>query len=733
MSLQGSQTDELLGGLNDEQRQAVQTTDGPLLIVAGAGSGKTRVLTHRVAYLLRDKRVTPWNILAITFTNKAAREMKERISAMVGPEAEDIWISTFHAMCVRILRRDIERIGYSSNFTILDADDQLTVIKQVLQEYNIDPKKFDPKAIRAQISGAKNLLAKPEIYKEKASDLFEKTVADVYEAYEKKLRTNHALDFDDLIMVTLDLFARVPDVRQYYQRKFQYIHVDEYQDTNHAQYELVKQLAAHHQNICVVGDSDQSIYGWRGADIKNILSFEQDYPQATVIQLEQNYRSTETILEAANHIIAHNTERKAKNLWTNRGKGEAIQAFVGDDEYDEAYYVVDRIVAGHKRGRKYQDFAILYRTNAQSRAVEETLVKANIPYRIVGGIRFYERKEVKDVLAYLRLVANPDDDLSLTRVINVPKRGLGKKTVEKLAEYAAQHGMSMFQAMAEAEQIGLQKRFVGTLHTFRQMIAELAAMANYLSVTELMQEVLERTEYRLKLQREGTIDATTRLENVDELISVAQNFEQHSEDRSLVAFLTELALVADVDMIDEERREDALTDDAVILMTLHSAKGLEFPVVFLIGMEEGIFPHIRSLDEAHEMEEERRLAYVGITRAQKQLHVARAQSRTLYGSTKNNPPSRFLSEIPAELIQEVGDDASETPSRKSRLKPRRIQTPTVPPGEWRAGDQVNHQNFGRGTIVAVKGEGDNVELDIAFPAPVGVRRFLASFAPLEKV
>ena len=496
MNFEVSQTDPLLDGLNEAQREAVETTDGPLLVVAGAGSGKTRVLTHRVAYLLHHKNVTPWNILAITFTNKAAREMKDRISRMIGPEAEDIWISTFHSMCVRMLRRDIDRIGYSRNFTILDGADQLTVVKQILKEQNIDPKKFDPRAIQSRISQAKNQLVKANDYKEKTNGVFEEVVADVYAAYEHKLRANNSLDFDDLIMKTIDLFKQVPDVLHFYQRKFQYIHVDEYQDTNHAQYELVRLLANHHQNMCVVGDSDQSVYGWRGADITNILNFEQDYPDAKVVKLEQNYRSTETILEAANSVIAHNKQRKAKNLWTNLGKGSAIESFAGGSEYEEAYYVVDKIVEGHKNGLPYRDFVILYRTNAQSRVIEEVLVKSNIPYHIVGGIRFYERKEIKDLLAYLRLVANPHDDLSLTRIINVPKRGLGAATVDKLLQHATRNGISVFQAIGEAEHLGLQQRFVNALQSFRRMIGELAAMVDYLSVTELVEEVLKRTEYR---------------------------------------------------------------------------------------------------------------------------------------------------------------------------------------------------------------------------------------------
>lgn len=735
MDANTSQGKALLDTLNEKQREAVETTEGPLLIVAGAGSGKTRVLTYRVAYLLQYKNISPWNILAITFTNKAAREMKERISQMAGAEAEDIWVSTFHAMCVRILRRDIEKIGFSRNFTILDAADQLTVIKQILEEQNIDPKKFSPRAIQAHVSQAKNRLVSVDAYKQSADGFFQQIAADVYEAYQKKLEQNNALDFDDLIMKTIRLFREAPDVLQFYQRKFQYIHVDEYQDTNGAQYTLVKKLAQHHGNLCVVGDADQSIYAWRGADVTNILHFEQDFPDAAVIKLEQNYRSTQTILKAANSVIANNKQRKAKNLWTKQEKGTAIQYYEGSSEDDEAFYIADKIKEARQNGLAYRDFAILYRTNAQSRVVEEMLVKANIPYQIVGGIRFYERKEIKDLLAYLRLTANPHDDLSFTRIVNVPKRGLGKTTLDKLTQHADANGISLFQALEEAEHIGVQRRFVNALHAFRDLISELAEMAQYVSVTELVEEVLTRTGYRLELQKEGTIEAATRLENVDEFISVAQNFErQNEDDPSLVAFLTELALIADIDTMDADESGQA-ADDAVTLMTLHSAKGLEFPHVFLIGMEEGLFPHMRVLTEEDEqgLEEERRLAYVGITRAQKCLYLTRAGTRTLYGRMMSNSPSRFLAEIPAELMHRVSRAEEPQGKRKPLMRPRRLARPSVPPGDWQVSDKVEHRTFGRGTVVKVVGEGDDVELDIAFPAPTGIRRFMASLAPIKKV
>ncbi|WP_145800482.1 DNA helicase PcrA, partial [Bacillus paralicheniformis] len=588
-------SDQLLSGLNKMQQEAVKTTDGPLLIMAGAGSGKTRVLTHRIAYLMAEKRVAPWNILAITFTNKAAREMKERVERILGPGADDIWISTFHSMCVRILRRDIDRIGINRNFSILDTSDQLSVIKGILKERNIDPKKFDPRSILGSISSAKNELIDPEEYEKTAGGFFEQVVSDVYKDYQKKLRKNQSLDFDDLIMTTIILFDRVPEVLEYYQRKFQYIHVDEYQDTNRAQYLLVKKMAQRFENICVVGDSDQSIYRWRGADIANILSFEKDYPNASVILLEQNYRSTKRILNAANEVIQNNSNRKPKNLWTENDEGAKISYFRGDNEFGEGQFVAGKIreLVGSGK-RSFSDIAILYRTNAQSRVIEETLMKANINYNIVGGTKFYDRKEIKDILAYLRLVANPDDDISFARIVNVPKRGVGATSVDKIAAYADMNGMSLFEALGQVDFIGLSARAANALDEFRQTIENLTNMQEYLSVTELTEEILEKTEYREMLKAEKSLEAQSRLENIDEFLSVTKNFEQQSEDKSLVAFLTDLALIADIDQLDQKEEETG-NQDAVILMTLHAAKGLEFPIVFLMGLEEGVFPHSRSL------------------------------------------------------------------------------------------------------------------------------------------
>uniref|UniRef100_UPI000FD899F1 DNA helicase PcrA n=1 Tax=Paenibacillus kobensis TaxID=59841 RepID=UPI000FD899F1 len=637
--------------LNPEQRAAVQATDGPLLIMAGAGSGKTRVLTHRIAYLIEKRRVAPWSILAITFTNKAAREMQERVAQLVGPSGSDIWVSTFHSMCVRILRRDISRIGFTSSFSILDSTDQLSVIRNIMKEQNVDTKKFEPKAVQAAISSAKNELLTPDRFSAKVGDYFEQIAANVYEAYQKRLRANNSLDFDDLIMTTIRLFTDEPDVLAFYQNKFRYIHVDEYQDTNRAQYMLCRMLADKHHNICVVGDSDQSIYRWRGADITNILNFEEDYPEAKAILLEQNYRSTSNILNAANAVIGNNSGRKAKRLWTDRGPGDALIVYQADSEHDEGYFVTGEIAKNVKEGRRYADHAILYRTNAQSRVIEEILIKSDIPYQIVGGIKFYDRKEIKDILAYLRLISNPDDDISLVRIINVPKRGIGDTTVGKIAEEAARRGISMYAALGTLDEFGgldVSGKTRATLVQFRDMIADLTRMVDYLSVTELTEKVLELSEYKLELHRENTLESKARIENIDEFLSVTQEFEKNNEDKSLVAFLTDLALIADIDSMNKDEEEDQ-PQDSVILMTMHSAKGLEFPVVFIIGMEEGVFPHSRAFMDNEELEEERRLAYVGITRAEKKLYLLCARMRTLFGRTAANPPSRFLQEIPEEF------------------------------------------------------------------------------------
>jgi DNA helicase-2/ATP-dependent DNA helicase PcrA len=735
-------TDKLLNGLNPEQQNAVKATDGPLLIMAGAGSGKTRVLTHRIAYLMVEKGVNPYNILAITFTNKAAREMRERIQSMLGGAADDIWISTFHSMCVRILRRDIDRIGYNRNFTILDSTDQQSVIKLILKEKNIDPKKFDPRAILGSISSAKNELITPEEFAKTTGAYFDQVVRDVYTEYQKRLQKNQALDFDDLIMITIQLFQRVPEVLEYYQRKFQYIHVDEYQDTNRAQYMLVKQLASRFQNICVVGDSDQSIYRWRGADIANILSFEKDYPRATSIFLEQNYRSTKRILLAANEVIQNNANRKPKNLWTENAEGNKINYYRADSEQGEAQFVAGKIKEMLDSGkRKPSDISILYRTNAQSRVMEEVLLKSNIEYSIVGGIKFYDRKEIKDILAYLRLISNPDDDISLQRVINVPKRGIGSTSIDKIANFAQMHDMSLYQALDAIDLVGVSPKITKAAAEFRDLIRGYTQMQEYLSVTELVEEVLEKSGYRDMLKAEKSIEAQSRLENIDEFLSVTKNFEDSSEDKSLIAFLTDLALVADIDRLDDDGQQV----DSVVLMTLHSAKGLEFPVVFLIGLEEGVFPHSRSLMEEMEMEEERRLAYVGITRAEEELFITNAQMRTLFGRTNMNPPSRFISEIPENLLEGVQTrqpSRAASPFGGARPQAQQMKKPVMRPmststgGDeigWGVGDKAEHKKWGIGTVVSVKGEGEGKELDIAFPSPVGIKRLLAKFAPIQKI
>lgn len=776
---------ESIARLNPEQRRAVEKMDGPLLIMAGAGSGKTRVLTHRIAYLISQRKAPPWAILAITFTNKAAREMQERVAKLVGSEGRDIWVSTFHSMCVRILRRDIERIGFTSNFTILDSTDQLSVIRGCMKDLNLDTKKFEPRAIQAAISSAKNELLSPKRFEQNIGDYFQGVVAKVYTKYQQRLKSNNALDFDDLIMTTIELFKEEPEVLDFYQNKFKYIHVDEYQDTNRAQYMLCRMLADKHHNICVVGDSDQSIYRWRGADITNILNFEEDYPEATVIYLEQNYRSTANILNAANNVINQNTGRKPKKLWTDQGEGQPIKLYQADSEHDEGYFVTGEINKNKANGKSYSKHAILYRTNAQSRVIEEILIKSDIPYQIVGGIKFYDRKEIKDILGYLRLISNPDDDISLERIINVPKRGIGATTMAKLAEAAAERGTSMMKVLDNMDGLDIAAKTKGALREFYAMIDSLNRMVDYLSVTELTEKMLELSQYRLELQRENTLESKARLENIDEFLSVTQEFEQRNEDKSLVAFLTDLALIADIDSMNNEPEEQ---DDAVILMTMHSAKGLEFPYVFIIGMEEGVFPHSRAFSDNEELEEERRLAYVGITRAEEQLYLTCARSRTLFGRTNANPPSRFLREIPDELKEDVspsgaryerfdrygrgnsaasyggrglgysgpasGASTGGLGSRTSRTGDaagQRTAPASSKPGgvtvtssldkakqngdssSYQAGDKVAHAKWGTGVIVSVKGTGTDMELQIAFPAPVGVKRLLAAFAPVTKV
>ena len=741
-------TSQLLEGLNDKQREAVQKVDGPLLIMAGAGSGKTRVLTHRIAYLLNEKQVAPRNILAITFTNKAAREMKDRVSALVGPEADYMWVSTFHSMCVRILRRDIDRIGYSRNFTIYDSGDQLTLIKNILKKRNIDPKKYQPRTILGTISSAKNKMQTPKQYQQTAGDLYQTMVSDVYHDYQKELLKNQALDFDDLIMQTIHLFDRVPEVLEYYQRRFQYVHVDEYQDTNFAQYDLVKKLASKYQNLCVVGDSDQSIYRWRGADIKNILSFEKDYPKASIVFLEQNYRSTKSILDAANAVIKNNPDHQKKKLWTDNEGGAKINYYHAPSERHESLYVAEQIERYiEENDFNYRDVAILYRTNAQSRVFEETFVKANMPYQMIGGTKFYDRKEIKDILAYIRLIANPDDDISFTRIVNEPKRGIGATTLAKLQNYATAQDISLYTAIQAVDFAGLSARATKSLASFAKMVNNWIQQQEFLTATDMVEEILDHSGYLMMLENDRTIEGQTRLENIEEFKSVTKNFEKNSDEQTLVAFLTELALVSDIDSMDD----DPFADNKITMMTLHSAKGLEFPVVFLVGLEENVFPHSRSIidGDEDEMAEERRLAYVGITRAEAVLHLTHAESRTLYGRTNWNRMSRFINEIPKELIEGSAEEkkapAFAIPEQKSFFRQNRAtdtnkvtkrtarrRTTGGEKEDWQVGDKAEHKKWGIGTVVRVAGKTDELELDVAFPAPTGIKRLLAKFAPITK-
>ncbi|EMG1528854.1 DNA helicase PcrA [Enterococcus faecium] len=739
---------ELLNGMNPRQKEAVLHTDGPLLLMAGAGSGKTRVLTHRIAYLIEEKEVNPWNILAITFTNKAAKEMKERVNAILASGGEDVWVSTFHSMCVRILRRDVDFIGYNRNFTIIDSSEQLTLMKRILKELNIDPKKYDPRSILGTISQAKNSLQTPQDFAKMQGSYYEEIAAKCYAAYQKELQYNQCMDFDDLIMNTIRLFEEHPDSLTYYQNKFHYIHVDEYQDTNHAQYTLVNLLAGRFRNLCVVGDADQSIYGWRGADMQNILDFEKDYPDAAVILLEQNYRSTKNILSAANQVIENNSNRKPKNLWTENKEGNKITYYRADNERDETRFIVDRMQEEIRSNhRNYGDFAILYRTNAQSRVMEETLLKANIPYKMIGGHKFYDRKEIKDILAYLNVLANPQDSISFERIVNSPKRGIGPGSIEKLRSFASLHEWPLLEAAQNVDLANIGGKAGQQLGAFGEMIQEVTQMIPYLTVTELTKEVLDRSGYLEDLKIQNTLEAQARIENLEEFLTVTQEFDKQFEQQNeedadapeekLTVFLNDLALVSDIDNLEEDASQ-------VTLMTLHAAKGLEFPVVFLIGLEEGVFPLSRALMEESELEEERRLAYVGITRAEEALYLTNAFSRTLYGRTQYNRPSRFVEEIDQELLEIEGmrPTPKKTPvfakktAAYSYKQPETavVSSKSATGGEknsWKPGDKVKHKKWGLGTVVRVSGTSKDLELDVAFPSQ-GVKRLLAAFAPIEK-
>lgn len=816
-------TTELLQSLNPKQKEAVQTTEGPVLIMAGAGSGKTRVLTYRIAYILEEKDVQPWHLLAITFTNKAANEMKERIGALVGSAAEDIWVSTFHSMCVRILRREAEALGLSRQFTIADPAEQQTLIKQVLKDLNLDKERFKPKMILGKISDAKNNMETPEKYRLTHSGYIESVVADCYDAYQRALQAAGSLDFDDLIMQTVILFQQQPEILKFYQQKFQYIHVDEYQDTNEAQYQLVKLLGDYYQNVCVVGDADQSIYGWRGANMQNILDFEADYPKAQVILLEQNYRSTKRILTAANAVIKNNEHRKEKKLWTDNQEGDKVTYYHALDETDETRFIVEKVNELRGRNRySYDDFAVLYRTNAQSRTVEEAFVTANIPYKMIGGLKFYDRKEIKDIMAYLRLLVNPDDNLSFNRTINVPKRGIGPGTIAKLRTFAAEQHYSLLEAAAVVEQAPIGGKAAHSLSAFAKMIATLQQQRPYLSVTEMAKEILDQSGYREELVHQKTLEAETRLENIDEFLSVTREFDQQFEQQSdsdplafseeeearheaitvteptvtenensasstlvnvelfsdphltrvhplaeveqnthdpLTTFLTELSLDQ------EATEEEEAPTSQVTLMTLHAAKGLEFPVVFMVGMEEGIFPLSRASESEEELEEERRLAYVGITRAEEKLFLTSATHRLLYGRRQYNPTSRFITEIDADVLEtqgneerlsdyhqdlgerkqqffsqrrrigRVGAHQSQRSSEKRSVFEKRgapSQTTSAKTSvDWQVGDKANHKKWGMGTVVEVSGTGDQLELTVAFPKQ-GVKHLIAAFAPITK-
>jgi DNA helicase II / ATP-dependent DNA helicase PcrA len=707
-----------LADLNPAQREAVLATEGPLLVVAGAGSGKTRVLTYRVAHLINACGVKPNEILAITFTNKAAGEMRERLEDLLGPVARAIWILTFHAACGRILRREAPRLGYRSNFTIYDQADQVRLTKACLEELERDPKRFVPRGIHAQISAAKNQLVTPQEYAERVASFYDQTVAEVYDLYQRRLFASNAVDFDDLLMLTVQVLERFPEARERWQKAFRYVLVDEYQDTNHAQYRLLQLLAQKHRNVCAVGDPDQSIYAFRGADIRNILEFERDFGETRTIALEQNYRSTNTILEAANHVIANNRERKPKNLWSDLGEGEPVRVLEVEDEHAEARFVAAEIALLVEEGYNGSEIAVFYRTNAQSRVLEDVLVRQGIAYQVIGGPRFYERAEVKDVIAYLQVIDNPYDAVSLQRIANRPRRGIGDATLARLQSYADAHGISPWEALEHAEEAGVGAaplRAVQQLHTLLQ---SLQAGALELEVPEVLERVLERSGYLESLRAERTIEAQGRVENLQELVGVAQEYQATSPEPSLSGFLQEISLYSDQDAI---RGEQSL----VTLMTLHNAKGLEFRAVFMIGMEEGIFPHSRALEEQG-IEEERRLAYVGMTRARERLTLTHASARSLYGRRSYNLPSQFLDELPQDRIE------------RQRLQPASWSSYGAPAGiaprpdapSLSTGDSVRHETLGEGVVTAVEAGG---VVTVRFASDGSERRLMLDYAPLEKI
>ena len=756
---------DILEGLNNKQYEAVVNTEGPCLVIAGAGSGKTKVLTHKIAYLMQEKNAKPWDILAITFTNKAANEMKERIEGLVGDAVRDMWIGTFHSICVRILRRFIDRIGFESSFIIFDTSDQKTLIKACLKELGIDDKMFTDRAVQSEISNAKNEMLEPEQYLVRANGDFRKEkIASIYQLYQKKLKENNAIDFDDIINYTIKILLENPDVLEYYSNKFKYILVDEYQDTNKAQFTLVTMLASRNGNITVVGDNDQGIYSFRGADISNILNFERDFPGTKIIKLEQNYRCTGNILNVANSVIKHNEVKYDKKLWTENETGNLPKFYLADNEYDEGTYIVKQIEhLKREEYYKYSDFAILYRMNTQSRAIEDILRRENIPYKIVGGLKFYERKEIKDIISYLRLIQNQSDNLSLKRIINEPKRGIGKTSLENIEQLSNSNGVSMYEIIKNAEQYGLNRVFLNS-REFVNAIEELIAQKEELSISELIKQTLKKTGYVKALEQENTIEAENRIENLDEFLTVAIEFEEEFAENKLSDFLEGITLSSDLDNMEE-------AEESVTLMTLHSAKGLEFPVVFLVGMEEGIFPGYKSIGEPKELEEERRLCYVGITRAKENLYLTCSKQRTIFGSTSCNPMSRFLKEIPKELLDgyEEEDSKKEFSDTKyswtygskdnGNIKTYKIteqkskvaaasgfmfrtadnflnsltsnkKQETIDLSKYEEGVRVFHKKFGEGTIQLVEPEGEDLKVDINFDK-VGHKRLMAKFAGLE--
>ncbi|CDA16337.1 aTP-dependent DNA helicase PcrA [Clostridium sp. CAG:571] len=763
----------LLEELNNKQKEAVENTEGPVLVIAGAGSGKTKVLTHKIAFLIQEKQVKPWNILAITFTNKAANEMKQRVENLLSDSSNDIWMGTFHSICVRILRRYIDRIGFDSSFIIFDTSDQRTLVKDCLKELKVDDKLFTDRAVLSEISNAKNEMLEPKAYSVKyANDFRKETIGKVYELYQKRLRENNAIDFDDIINYTIKILTENQDVLEYYTEKFKYVLVDEYQDTNKAQFMLISILASKYGNITVVGDNDQGIYSFRGADISNILNFERDFPGTKIIKLEQNYRCTGNILKAANAVIKHNETKYDKKLWTENNEGNIPCIYSGDDEYDEASYIINQIrFLKTEEYFKFSDFAVLYRMNSQSRAIEDILRREDIPYKIIGGLKFYERKEIKDIIAYLRLIFNPSDNMSLKRIINEPKRGIGKTSLDNIAKISEETGNSMYDIIKNAEKYGLNRVYLNS-REFIEAIEELRSKKDNMLISDLIKETLKKTGYTKALELENTVEAETRIQNLDEFLTVAIEFEEESADNTLAEFLEGITLSSDVDNLEDE-------EESVTLMTLHSAKGLEFPVVFLVGMEEGIFPGYKSIGEPKELEEERRLFYVGITRAKQYLYLTCAKRRTIFGSTSYNSISRFVKEIPSELLDgyeeivnskneetfndssykweygkasgskvktykidnnasEIKNVASNTNNNTSNFAFRTAESflksfeskKNVNIQEYEAGQRVYHKKFGEGTINKVEQEGDDLKVDICFDK-VGNKRLMAKFAGLQ--